>query len=234
MASVVGSSQPWFHRRIAAVALAALAGCAQGTASDAGDVVDDVEPPDGAPGADARRLADARPADAGCTIQNVNLLANPNFDDTPAAVGWVEDPFDLAIIQAPPAAVTPDTGAMVAWMGGYASTSDDHAYQDVTIPASATSLAVTGKIRVETEETGATAYDNASVRLLTTGGAVVLDVGAFSNVTTPGSFLPISATAPSAHAGETLRLQFDSSTDGSLNTSFFFDTFAITVTACVP
>ncbi len=233
MASVVGSSIPGTGSL-----LAGLAGCAQGTSSgdvdDVADDVDDTSGVDAAPLADAAPIIDGVPPDAACTVQTVNLLTNPYFDAAPAAVGWTEDPFMLAIIQVPPGGITADTGTMIAWMGGYAETSDDHAYQDIVIPADATNLRVTGKLWVETEESSATAFDNASARLLTTGGAVVLDVGAWSNTTATGSYQGIDASSVDPHAGQTLRLQFDASTDGSLATSFFFDTFAVTVTACVP
>ena len=45
------------------------------------------------------------PVPPSATAPSPPIVAAP-VDDTPAAVGWVEDPFDLAIIQAPPAAVT--------------------------------------------------------------------------------------------------------------------------------
>ena len=214
--------------------LLGLSACAQGAAQT--DVVDE---PDGAPGdpADARDVTDANPGtpDAqGCTDQLVNLLVNPNLDDAPAGTGWVQDPFDLAIIQAPPAGVGAHSGTLVAWLGGYAELSDDHAYQDVAVPASATSLAVAGVIRIETEDSTAAAFDNASLQLRTTGGAVIADIGAWSNTSVTGSYLPFSVALPTAHAGETLRLQLDASTDSSLATSFYVDTFTVNAMACVP
>jgi hypothetical protein len=203
----------------------ALVGCAQGTAADLGDVPDAAGAADAAPG----------PSDAAaCVLGPVQLLTNAAFDDTPVGTGWTEDAFDVAIIQPPPDGVTAESGTTVAWLAGYATASDDHLSQDVVIPAEATELTVTGFVWVETEETGAGDFDVAQLRLATTGGVTVEVLGDWSNQSEDGAWLPFSATLGSAHAGETLRLQLDASTDGSLLTSFLFDTMAVTARACLP
>ena len=50
------------------------------------------------------------------------------------------------------------------------------------------SLAVAGVIRIETEDSTAAAFDNASLQLRTTGGAVIADIGAWSNTSVTGSY----------------------------------------------
>lgn len=220
------SSRPLLRCSWVALALGA---CATGSPGSGGG-------PDAGSGVDAGPTIDGggEPDATACVVGPVELLTNPAFDDAPVGTGWTEDAFDVVIIQAPPDGATAHSGATVAWMAGYATTSDDHLSQDVVVPASATALEISGYVWVETEETGAADFDVAQLRLTTVGGAVVEAVGAWSNQTEGGAWQPFSFAAASPHAGETLRLQFDASTDGSLLTSFLFDSMSVSVQACQP
>lgn len=173
---------------------------------------------------------DAMPIDAGCTVQTVQLLTNPAFDATPLGTGWVQAPFDPAypLIDVP--AVAPHTSPNGVWMGGFLSATDN-LYQTVAIPASATALQLTGQRWIGTEETGGT-YDTVRVQLRDSTGALLEQLVQWSNSDNGTAWSAFTLSAANPRAGQTVRLYLESSTDSSLNTNFFFDTFALNVTVC--
>ena len=167
-----------------------------------------------------------------CTVTTTNLLVNPSFDGTPVGTGWVQAPIDPLY-----PIITPD-GTLVqstpnkAWMGGIArANANDTLHQDITVPASATALSLTGFYEIRTQELGGT-YDRAKIELVQTGGALIQE--AFnkhnSNATTAWTALQFTFATP--HAGETLRLRLSTASDPTDSTSFFFDSLALTATVC--
>lgn len=122
---------------------------------------------------------------------------------------------------------TPNYGV---WMGG-AYDSIDLMYQDVTIPAGATNMTVAGYRWFATEETVGT-YDFLDITLNTTSDGLLETLASWSNADDVTAWTPFTLVPAGNYAGQTIRFTMRSDTDGTLNTNFFFDTFALRVTVC--
>jgi hypothetical protein len=178
--------------------------------------------------------SDAPPS--GCTTQTTDLLANGNLDGAPVGGGWTTKPIDptypIISPDMPPvyaAASAPNT----AWMGGFAQTgANDSMYQDVTVPAGATQLRLTGSYLVLTAETGTTAKDRATVELRSTGGTAIESVLALDNTSNATAWTPLDHTFATASAGQTVRLYFSSSNTATNVTDFFYDSLQLVATHC--
>jgi hypothetical protein len=166
-----------------------------------------------------------------CVPTTIQLLMNPNFDTTP--VVWTQDSgYGTDIIGPPLDVVGSQTPPYVAWEGGYDNAQDD-LYQDVMVPASATSITFSFWYYIGTEETDPTAYDkmNPYVYDPTTQGLTVLDT--FSNLDETTLWTKVSYQIPTVWAGRIAEFGFLTMTDNAFNTNFFIDTVSVTVTACV-
>ncbi len=97
------------------------------------------------------------------------------------------------------------------------------AYQQVTIPSSATGT-LTFWLNVTSSETGTTAYDKLFVEVRNTSGTLLTTLATYSNAnkTTAGSYSQKSFNL-AAYKGQTVRIQFRSTTDSSVTTSFRVD-----------
>ncbi|MCB9572209.1 MAG: hypothetical protein H6709_09005 [Kofleriaceae bacterium] len=189
----------------------------------------DAMPIDGLP-IDAMPI-DGLPIDANCTVQTVQLLTNPSFDASPQGTGWVQVPFDAAypLIDVP--AVTADTTPYSVWMGGFLSATDS-LYQTVAIPAGATGLNLRGKRWIGTEETGTSAFDTVRLQIRSSAGALLEQLVQWSNVDNGTAWTSFVLTPTGNYAGQTIRVYAESSTDSTLNTNFFFDTWVLEATVC--
>ncbi len=184
-----------------------------------------------------------------CVPQAIEHLANPVFDLTPNGTGWVEyrDPNlqdepggPFPIISANPSGVTPMSAPNKAWLGGAAggdvtptvASLTDMLYQDVTVPASATTVTVSGYYLVGTNETGSTVYDTFSLDIIQTNGTVIENVITLSNATNASTFTPFSKTLTTNIAGQTVRLRATSTNDDIFNTNFFLDSLSLKATHC--
>lgn len=222
---------------IVLAAAAGLAGCAS-----AGSSLDGVDGGGGG-GVDAGTsdaptgTVDApqvTPADAPapCTVMTRNLLTNENFDMTPIGTGWVEAPINAMY-----PIITAD-GTLVqslpnkAWLGGIAQAASDSLYQDVMIPASTTSLVLTGYYEIRTGELPIFAFDRGTVELTTPTGTPLQQVLALDNRDATTGWTAINHTFTSPHAGQTVRLRLGTTSDATNPTSFFFDSLALTATYC--
>ena len=235
----------------------ALCGCASGSHKPGEQDVDattvDTANPDqridAAPPVDARPPVDAPPPDApvvlppdACVASAFEKLTNPVFDLTPNGVGWtgVREP-ELAqypFISADPAGVTPHSPPNKAWFGGAAgddigkSSVTDSLYQDVTIPASATQVTITGYYLVGTNETGTTVYDTFSLDITQTNGTVIENILTANNTTVATAFTQFSKTLTANVAGQTIRLRATSTNDVLYHTNFFLDSLSLKATHC--
>jgi hypothetical protein len=235
-----------------------VGGCASGTVDPDGGAGGDVDASaatiDGAPaGIDAAANApdaaanvpdaaanapDAAPPDAtpppdACVPGWIELLANPDFDL--GAVSWTVTTDSFAVLREAgggyPWAL--HSGTWGAIFGGY----DDAVQtlsQTVTVPADATALRFGGYRCFVTEEiTSITVYDSLTVQLRdgVTPLETLLD---YSNLDAAGtcSWSLVELMAASPHAGETITLHFDASTDISNITSFGLDTLSLQALAC--
>lgn len=244
---------------VMSLALAAIAGCAEGRSnvvegelpddSDAAMVVSADATPryDADPGApDAGLAIDAAPApdasatapDAGaCTEVVTNLLTNPAFDSGPGG-GWSETSsggFAVIMPDSDPllAAIDADSPPYLAWLGGAISL-DDSLGQTVTVPVDASALRVRGRRWIASNETLNFDYDDLTVTLRSSTGAVLQEVGRFSNLDTTVGWTSFDLPAAAPHAGATVRLELAAHNDFSEITNFFLDGLALEVTTPCP
>jgi hypothetical protein len=171
-------------------------------------------------------------APAPCTVTTTNLLVNPSFDATPVGTGWVQTPIDpvYPIITADGTLV--QSAPNKAWMAGIArANANDTLYQDVTVPAGATALALTGYYEIRTQELGGV-YDRAKIELVQTGGTLIQQAFAKDNSNATTAWTALQFTFATPHAGETIRLRLSTASDPTDSTSFFFDSLALNATVC--
>lgn len=96
-------------------------------------------------------------------------------------------------------------------------------YQQVTIPSTATGT-LTFWLNVTSSETGTTVYDRLFVEVRNTSGTLLSTLATYSNVNkgTAGVYSQKSFNL-SAYKGQTVRIQFRSTTDSSVTTTFRID-----------
>ncbi|CAN5243358.1 hypothetical protein BH11MYX1_BH11MYX1_35890 [soil metagenome] len=162
-----------------------------------------------------------------CVPTPTELLKNPSFDLDPIGTMWTESATGLVTAQD---GVTEQSAPYKAWLGGLTSFSDT-LYQDVTVPASTTSLVLTGYYWVATAESGGV-FDTASVKLTQTSGTPIETVMAFTEASKTTTWTAINHTFTNPSAGQTVRLMLTSTNDSTLPTSFYFDTLSLQATAC--
>ena len=96
-------------------------------------------------------------------------------------------------------------------------------YQQVSIPSTATGT-LTFWLNITSSETGTTAYDNLFVEVRNTSGTLLTTLATYSNVNkgTAGAYSQKSFSL-SAYKGQTVRVQFRSTTDSSVTSTFRVD-----------
>ena len=176
-------------------------------------------------------------APASCNQVTTQLLVNGNFDATPIGTGWSETRIDAGF-----ALITPDDGVVEqtapnkAWMGGFArANANDQLFQDIAIPARTSALALTGFYDVRTGETGAAVRDTATVVLVKLDGTLLDTALATDNTHPKTDWTSLDhAFAVGDLSGQTVRLKLATHNNATVNTetSFFFDTLALTATHC--
>jgi subtilisin family serine protease len=151
------------------------------------------------------------------------LLLNPGFES--GAVNWTQ----TAGVIDNSSGEAPRTGSWKAWLDGYGSTHTDTLYQDVTIPASATSATLTFWLHIDTAETTTTvAYDTLNVQVRNTSNTVLSTLATYSNLNKNTGYTQKSFNLLS-FKGQTVRIYFLGSEDSSLQTSFVIDDTALNV-----
>jgi len=186
---------------------------------------------------------DAMPIDAppppidACVPIVTQRLLNPNVDS--ACTGslpnrcpsWSELPQDPAY---PPIDGALAVGAHTApnglWLGGLLG-STDGLYQQLAIPATTTAMSFSGQKWFATEETGGS-FDFLRIQIRSTADVVLETLVTWSNVDSNTAWTPFTLPVTGNYAGQTIRVYLQSTTDSTLNTNFFLDTFALDVTAC--
>lgn len=169
---------------------------------------------------------------SGCTPTIRNLLANPNFDMTPTGMGWVEAPIDPSYPIITADATLVQSAPNTAWMGGIArANANDALYQDVAVPAGTTMLSLAGFYEVRSGELSGV-FDRGKIELVQPSGSLIEQALALDNSQRTTAWMPISVTFSAPHAGETVRLRLSTASNASNETSFFFDSLALTATMC--
>jgi hypothetical protein len=113
-------------------------------------------------------------------------------------------------------------------------------YQQISIPANASSATLSFRVSISTLESGSTPYDFFRVNVLGTAGNLLetlwsLD-NSYGNYGIPGcgTWFILTSAIPSTYFGQTIRLAFEATTDGTLPTIFRFDDVSVLVSTQVP
>ncbi|WP_139190446.1 S8 family serine peptidase [Actinokineospora iranica] len=151
------------------------------------------------------------------------LLANPGFEG--GATGWSGTTSVISDSTSRPAR----TGTWWAHLGGNGRAMSENLYQEVTIPATATSASARFWVRVDTAESSTTTqYDKLQLQVLDSSGAVLATLGAVSNLNA-GTVYVQKTYNLSAYKGQRIRLRWLATEDSSLQTTFAVDDAALTV-----
>ncbi|MFZ2493167.1 MAG: hypothetical protein WA208_16925 [Thermoanaerobaculia bacterium] len=106
----------------------------------------------------------------------------------------------------------------------------DYAYQQVTIPSDATAATLKFYLKIDTAETTtSTAYDKLSVQVLNSSGSVLKTFATYSNLNKSSSY-SLNSFDLLAYKGQTIRVRFYATEDGSLQTTFLVDSTSLSVT----
>ncbi|HJT68183.1 MAG TPA: S8 family peptidase [Pyrinomonadaceae bacterium] len=118
---------------------------------------------------------------------------------------------------------TPRTGSFYAWLDGYGTTHTDSLFQDVAVPASATSVTLSFWLKINTAETTTTtAFDTLRVQIRNTSNTVLSTLATYSNLNASAGYVQKTFDLTS-FKGQTIRIYFLGTEDSSLQTSFVID-----------
>ena len=120
-------------------------------------------------------------------------------------------------------------GSYKAWLNGYGTARTDTLYQQVAIPASATSATLSFWLKVASDETTTTqAYDTLKVQVRSSSGAVLATLATYSNLNKSSSYAQKTFNL-NAWKGQTVRLYFEGIEGSTVLTSFLVDDVALNV-----
>jgi hypothetical protein len=153
---------------------------------------------------------------------STQLIANPSFES--GSSSWTA----TSGVITNSSTYAARTGTWKAWLNGYGSAHTDTAYQTVSIPSTATSATLSLWLRVDSEETGTTAFDTLKVQLRNTGNTVLTTLASYSNVNESTGYVQRTFNVL-AYKGQTVRVYFEG-IEGSIKaTSFLIDDVNLTV-----
>lgn len=156
-----------------------------------------------------------------------NLVVNPGFENGDAP--WTETSsggFELITSD------DPHTGNFSAFLCGY-NRCNDTIKQNITLPSSFTSVTFSYWVAITTSETTTTTcFDNFHAVLRTSSGTTIATVQTLCNLNAKGftQFTFNVTSALKSHAGQTIQIFFQGTTDSSLITSFFVDDVSLQTT----
>jgi hypothetical protein len=151
------------------------------------------------------------------------LLLNPGFES--GNVNWVA----TAGVITNSTGRTPRTGSWYAWLDGYGTTHTDTLYQQVTIPAGATSATLNFYLKIDTAETTTTtAFDTLKVQIRNSSNTVLATLATYSNLN-KGTVYVLKTFDVTSFKGQTIRVYFLGVEDSSLQTSFLIDDTSLNV-----
>jgi PKD repeat protein len=167
------------------------------------------------------KSTEASAAPSACTA--AQLLGNPGFE-TGTAAPWTA----TAAVISNHAQEPPHSGSWDGWIDGYGTTHTDTLAQTVTIPSGCANDALSFWLHIDTADTGTTAQDTLRVQVLNSSGAVLGTLATYSNLDAVRGYVQRSFNL-SAYAGQTITLKLTGVEDGSGQTSFVVDDFALNV-----
>ena len=157
----------------------------------------------------------------GGTLQQ--LLGNPGFES--GNVTWTAS----AGVVTNSTSEAAHSGSWKAWLDGYGASHTDTLWQQVSIPATATTATLTFWLHVDTAETTTTtAFDTLQVQIRNASGTVLTTLATYSNLSAAGGYLQKTFDV-SAYKGQTVRVYLLGVEDSTLQTSFVVDDFALNV-----
>ena len=158
----------------------------------------------------------------GCSTSS-QLLANAGFES--GNVNWTASTGVIAS-----SASTARTGSYRALLGGKGVTTTHSAYQQVAIPSGACSASLSFWLKITTSETTTTTqYDKLQVQIRNSAGTVLATLATYSNLNKGTTYVQRTFDL-SAYKGQTIQVYLLGTEDSSLQTSFFVDDTALTIT----
>ena len=152
------------------------------------------------------------------------LFLNPGFES--GNVSWTADAGVITNSTARP----PRTGTWYAWLNGYGVSNTDFLWQQVTIPASATTATLNFYLRIDSAETTTTTvFDTLTVTVRNSSGTILQTLATYSNLNESTGYILRSFNL-SSFRGQTVRIDFRGVEDSSLQTSFVIDDTSLNVT----
>ena len=157
----------------------------------------------------------------GGTLQQ--LLGNPGFES--GNVTWTASSGMITNSTSEAA----HSGSWKAWLDGYGASHTDTLWQQVSIPATATTATLTFWLHVDTAETTTTtAYDTLQVQIRNASGVVLTTLATYSNLSAANGYAQQTFNV-AAYKGQTIRVYLVGVEDSTLQTSFVVDDFALSV-----
>lgn len=121
------------------------------------------------------------------------------------------------------------SGSYKAWLSGYGSTHTDTLYQQVSLPATASTATLSFWLRVASDETTTTqAYDTLQVQIRNSSGTVLSTLATYSNLNKGSTYVNKSFDV-SAYKGQTIRVYFLGKEGSVTATSFLVDDVSLIV-----
>ena len=156
------------------------------------------------------------------TPNQIQLLANPDFEASPVGAGWTLYNSNMWSTSAG----SMHEGTRALYLCDWGQTLTDSAYQNVTIPSGASSANLTFWLRIANNAAGTSSVVNTmDLKLKSSDGSADLaTLSSFNNTTTGfGSYAQVGPINLMAYAGQTVRVYFTSSQVGASGTAFLVD-----------
>jgi hypothetical protein len=151
------------------------------------------------------------------------ILQNPGFEN--GTQGWTASPSVITTDPGEPAR----TGTGKAWLGGYGEAHADELCQQLSIPASATSVVLSYYLHITSEEQTTTdKFDVMHVQIRNPADAVLRNVTTYSNLLAAPGF-KLKTVNLTAFKGQTVKVCFQAVEDNGSTTSFVLDDFKLVV-----
>ena len=151
------------------------------------------------------------------------LLGNPGFES--GNVTWTAT---TSVIDSSTGEAA-HSGSWKAWLDGYGAAHTDSILQQVAIPSTVTTATLSFWLHIDTAETTTTsAFDTLKVQIRNSSGTVLATLATYSNLNKNTGYAQKSFNV-SAYKGQTIQVYLVGVEDGSLQTSFVVDDFALNV-----
>ena len=153
------------------------------------------------------------------------LLGNPGFENGSNGSPWSATAGVLDSSSSEPA----HSGSWKAWLDGYGSAHTDTLSQTVAVPSAITTATLTFWLHIDSAETTTTtAYDTLKVQVRNSAGAVLATLATYSNLNKATGYSQKTFNL-TAYKGQTIQVYLVGVENGSRQTSFVVDDFALNV-----